>query len=90
MIGYIQDNYKIQNNKLRTGFTKPAFNGSFSTKATDIVSKGIKGIETGGVLVDFCLVDAVSMIIPRTYQVSLQNILEGEPEFYLCPKLMKR
>ena len=63
----------IYNNTNHNKSRNIAFKGNLLTKTADVVSKGIKKIETGGVLVDFCLVDTISMIIPRTYQAYHRN-----------------
>lgn len=68
MIGAIQNNYYVRQNKNNT--VKPQ---TFKGKFTDLVTKGIKHIETGGVLVDFVFVDTLGMVIPRTYQAYTRN-----------------
>jgi hypothetical protein len=60
-------------NKIQNNYKNTTFNGNLATKATDAVSWGIKRIETGGVLVDFCFVDLLGMVIPRTYQAFTRN-----------------
>ena len=65
MISPIKNNYHKRQNT--------SFNGLLSSKATDAVTWGIKRIETGGVLVDFCFVDLLGMVIPRTYQAFTRN-----------------
>lgn len=67
MIGAIQNNYYIQNSQKKK--KAQTFNGGF----TDLVTSGIKKIETGGVLVDFLFVDMLGMVIPRTYQAFTRN-----------------
>ena len=69
MIGAIQNNYYTRQNK-NNNLTKSQ---SFKGKFTDLVTKGIKHIETGGVLVDFVFVDTLGMVIPRTYQAFTRN-----------------
>lgn len=65
MINTITNN---QNTYSQNKTKKPAF-GNLANAAT----WAIKGIENGGVLVDFCLVDSVSMVFPRTYQAYHRN-----------------
>ncbi len=67
MIGAIQNNYYIDFGKKKKEAQN--FKGGF----TDLVTAGIKRIETGGVLVDFLFVDMIGMVIPRTYQAFTRN-----------------
>jgi len=69
MIGAIQNNYYVRQNQKNNNTQSPSFNGKF----TDLITKGIKKIENGGVLVDFLFVDMLGMVIPRTYQAFTRN-----------------
>lgn len=67
MIGAIQNNYYIEYSQRKK--ERQNFKGGF----TDLVTAGIKRIETGGVLVDFLFVDMIGMVIPRVYQAFTRN-----------------
>lgn len=67
MIGAIQNNYYIDFSHKKKEAQN--FKGGF----TDLVTAGIKKIETGGVLVDFLFVDMIGMVIPRVYQAFTRN-----------------